>query len=167
MISAADKGPVVEMVKELRSRGVTVYAVDENFLSKWCAACAMADPAAAKANKTNLLGKKDKKVYQTRACRRCGVRVQRDRNAAVNISFAIKQLVFEDQAKDADGNPPPAARPKHRYHRKCRTTPTVDGYQIYYGNEPFKITLHGDGGYINWYFIGKWDRDGKHVKFNQ
>ncbi|KAI9168217.1 hypothetical protein H9P43_007589 [Blastocladiella emersonii ATCC 22665] len=30
MISAADKGPVVEMVKELRLRGVTVYAVDEN-----------------------------------------------------------------------------------------------------------------------------------------
>ncbi|KAI9183892.1 hypothetical protein H9P43_002944 [Blastocladiella emersonii ATCC 22665] len=127
VISAADKGPVVEMVKELRSRGVTVYAVNENFSSKWCAACAMADPAAAKADKTNLLGKTNKKVYQTRACRRCGVRVQRDRNAAVNIlSFAIKQLVFEDQAKDADGNPLPAARPKHRYHRKRRTTPTVE-----------------------------------------
>ncbi|KAI9189391.1 hypothetical protein H9P43_000824 [Blastocladiella emersonii ATCC 22665] len=119
MISAANKGPVVEMV--------TVYAVDENYSSKWCAACAMAEPAAAKADKTNLLGKTNKKVYQTRACRRCGVRVQRDRNAAVNIlSFAIKQLVFEDQAKDADGNPLPAARPKHRYHRKRRTTPTVE-----------------------------------------
>ncbi|KAI9190416.1 hypothetical protein H9P43_001850 [Blastocladiella emersonii ATCC 22665] len=127
MISAANKGPVVEMVKELRSRGVTVYAVNENYSSKWCAACAMADPAAAKADKTNPLGKTNKKVSQTRACRRCGVRVQRDRNAAVNIlSFAIKQLVFEDQAKDADGNPLPAARPKHRYHRKRRTTPTVE-----------------------------------------
>ncbi|KAI9179860.1 hypothetical protein H9P43_005192 [Blastocladiella emersonii ATCC 22665] len=106
MISAANKGP---------------------FSSKWCAARAMADPAAAKADKTNLLGKKNKKVYQTRACRRCGVRVQRDRNAAVNIlSFAIKRLIFEGQAKDADGNPLTAARPKHRYHRKRRTTPTVE-----------------------------------------
>ncbi|KAI9187753.1 hypothetical protein H9P43_002144 [Blastocladiella emersonii ATCC 22665] len=90
MVSSKLKAPVKTMIRELRAAGIPVYLVEENYSSKWCAACFFADPTAD--NETfNLTGKS----YKTRTCRTCGVRVQRDRNAAVNIfGFALGHYHF-------------------------------------------------------------------------
>ncbi|KAI9189266.1 hypothetical protein H9P43_000697 [Blastocladiella emersonii ATCC 22665] len=78
-IKKSHKGPVKEMIREMRKRGVDIHVVNEAYTSKRCCACAAVAADNGKDHKS------------------CGKAFNRDRNAAMNILLFNSHLLHFDE----------------------------------------------------------------------
>ncbi|KAI9179546.1 hypothetical protein H9P43_004874 [Blastocladiella emersonii ATCC 22665] len=97
IISAGPRGPIVEMVKNLRRRRVDVYLVNENYSSKRCAVCAFARPNEAKNGDCDMVHPPSAPHATLMCASACRDQRQRDTNAALNIlCMNLDKLVLVD-----------------------------------------------------------------------
>ncbi|KAI9184247.1 hypothetical protein H9P43_003300 [Blastocladiella emersonii ATCC 22665] len=93
-IKKSHKGPVKEMIREMRKRGVDIHVVNEAYTSKRCCACAAVAADNGKNHKCDLVQADD---WNKKTCRSCGKAFNRDRNAAMNILLFNSHLLHFDE----------------------------------------------------------------------